>query len=141
MDSRKIVLQETSVIAIGEAICCPLMLLAFYLCGAFDRTVVIGGIEASQRRLTHYDYWDDTLHPSILVDTKADFLTYGMAERAMVALAKGMQEGKKTEELQQIPQIAYLTNDVNAPVDIELASHQACLASKKVQAQNFKIFV
>lgn len=105
-----------------------------------DVPVVIGGIEASQRRLTHYDYWDDTLHPSILVDTKADFLTYGMAERAMVALAKGMQQGKKPEELQQIPQIAYLSNDVNAPVDIELASHQACLASKKVQAQNFKIF-
>lgn len=105
-----------------------------------DVPVVIGGIEASQRRLTHYDYWDDALHPSILIDTQADFLTYGMAERAMVALAKGMQANQSIEQLQNIPQIAFVTDQTNTPVDIELASHEACLASKKTQAQNFRLF-
>lgn len=105
-----------------------------------DVPLVIGGIEASQRRLTHYDYWDDKLHPSILISTQADFLAYGMAERTLVALAKGMQAGNNVSQLQQIPQLAYVSNDVTTPVDIELASHQACLASKKTQAQNFKWF-
>lgn len=102
--------------------------------------VVIGGIEASQRRITHYDYWEDKLHPSILVDTQADYLAYGMAERTLVALAKGMQQGLSKKQLQQIPQIAYLSNDVTTLVDIELASHQQCLQSKKAQATNFKLF-
>ena len=105
-----------------------------------DVPLVIGGIEASQRRLTHYDYWDDALHPSILIDTQADFLTYGMAERAMVDLAKGVQAQQSKEQLQSIPQIAFVTDQTNTPVDIELASHEACLASKKTQAQNFKLF-
>lgn len=105
-----------------------------------DVPLVIGGIEASQRRLTHYDYWDDALHPSILIDTQADFLTYGMAERAMVDLAKGLQAQQSKEQLQSIPQIAFVTDQTNTPVDIELASHEACLASKKTQAQNFKLF-
>lgn len=105
-----------------------------------DVPLVIGGIEASQRRLTHYDYWDDALHPSILIDTQADFLTYGMAERAMLDLAKGLQAQQSKEQLQSIPQIAFVTDQTNTPVDIELASHEACLASKKTQAQNFKLF-
>ena len=105
-----------------------------------DVPLVIGGIEASQRRLTHYDYWDDALHPSILIDTQADFLTYGMAERAMVDLAKGLQAQQSKEQLQSIPQIAFVTDQTNTPVDIELASHEACLASKKTHAQNFKLF-
>lgn len=105
-----------------------------------DTPVVIGGIEASQRRLTHYDYWEDKLMPSILVDTQADFLAYGMAERALVALAQGMQQGLSIEQLQTIPQIAYLTHQTDKPVDIELASHKECLASKKAQAQNFRVF-
>ena len=105
-----------------------------------DVPLVIGGIEASQRRLTHYDYWDDALHPSILIDTQADFLTYGMAERAIVDLAKGLQAQQSKEQLQSIPQIAFVTDQTNTPVDIELASHEACLASKKTQAQNFKLF-
>jgi uncharacterized radical SAM protein YgiQ len=105
-----------------------------------DTPVVIGGIEASQRRLTHYDYWEDKLMPSILVDSKADFMAYGMAERALVALAEGMKQGHSMEQLQKIPQIAYLTNQTDKPVDIELASHKECLASKKAQAQNFRVF-
>ena len=105
-----------------------------------DVPVVIGGIEASLRRLTHYDYWEDKLMPSILVDSKADFLVYGMAERAMVDLAKGMQQGASLDALRQIRQISYLTPQTNLSVDIEMASHEACLASKKVQAANFKLF-
>lgn len=102
--------------------------------------VVIGGIEASLRRLTHYDYWDDCLKPSILVDSKADYLVYGMAERAMVDLATAISQQKSQEEICQIPQIAYLTHKLDTPVEIELASHQQCLQSKKAQAANFKLF-
>lgn len=102
--------------------------------------LVIGGIEASQRRLTHYDYWEDKLMPGILVDSKADYLVYGMAERAIIDLAKGMQQGFSTQKLRSTNQIAYLTTDASTPVDIELASHETCLASKKAQAQNFRLF-
>jgi uncharacterized radical SAM protein YgiQ len=67
-------------------------------------------------------------------------MAYGMAERALVALAEGMKQGHSMEQLQTIPQIAYLTNQTDKPVDIELASHKECLASKKAQAQNFRVF-
>ena len=105
-----------------------------------DVPVVIGGIEASLRRLTHYDYWDDELKPSILVDSKADYLVYGMAERAMVDLAAAFSQAATPQQIRQIPQIAYLTSSLDTAVDIELASHQQCLQSKKCQAANFKLF-
>lgn len=109
-----------------------------------DTPVVLGGIEASLRRVTHYDYWDDKLHKSILFDTKADLLVYGMGESPLKAIVSGLQQGKAFKELTDIPQTAYITNtDEIKPFteskDIYLFSHEDCLADKLKQAKNFKI--
>ncbi|MBO5581210.1 MAG: YgiQ family radical SAM protein [Bacteroidales bacterium] len=72
-----------------------------------DIPVIIGGIEASLRRLTHYDYWKDCLMPSVLVTSGADYLCYGMGERPMLALTKGIEKGWSRHRMQQIPQIAF----------------------------------
>ena len=72
-----------------------------------DIPVIIGGIEASLRRLTHYDYWKDCLMPSVLVTSGADYLCYGMGERPMLALTKGIEKGWNRHQMQQIPQIAF----------------------------------
>lgn len=111
-----------------------------------DVPIVIGGIEASMRRLTHYDYWSDRLMPSILVDSKADLLVYGMGEKAIVAIAEKMRMGNGKwieEDLQAIPQIAYLiaTNPptCTTPHHTILASHEEALRSKHVHAENFRM--
>ena len=72
-----------------------------------DVPVIIGGIEASLRRLTHYDYWKDCLMPSVLVTSGADYLCYGMGERPMLELTKGIEKGWSRHRMQQIPQIAF----------------------------------
>jgi len=72
-----------------------------------DVPVVIGGVEASLRRLTHYDYWDNRLMPSILVDSGADWLCYGMGERPMLELTKAIEAGRNLRQIEQIPQIAF----------------------------------
>ena len=69
--------------------------------------VVIGGIEASLRRLTHYDYWKDCLMPSVLYTSGADYLCYGMGERPMLELTRGIEKGWSRHRMQQIPQIAF----------------------------------
>ena len=72
-----------------------------------DVPVVIGGVEASLRRLTHYDYWDDRLMPSILVDSGADWLCYGMGERPMLELTRAIEAGRNLRQIEQIPQLAF----------------------------------
>lgn len=101
-----------------------------------DVPIVVGGIEASMRRLTHYDYWSDRLMPSILVDSKADILVYGMGEKQIVEIAKhGIQHN--------IPQTAYLTENGKRETGngevIVLQSHEAALKSKQVHAENFRL--
>ena len=113
-----------------------------------DVPVVIGGIEASMRRLTHYDYWSDRLMPSILVDSKADILVYGMGEKQIVAIAKSIENASlqnssmTTYSLEAIPQTAYLST--HSPLEekaggILLHSHEAALKSKQVHAENFRL--
>ena len=75
-----------------------------------DVPVIIGGIEASLRRLTHYDYWKDCLMPSVLYTSGADYLCYGMGERPMLELTKGIEKGWSPHRMQQIPQIAFYVN-------------------------------
>lgn len=107
-----------------------------------DVPVILGGIEASLRRITHYDYWDDKLYRSILVDSKADVLIYGMGELPLKAILSRLKEGKKIAELGDVPQIAYLEEKGSVVVkkdDIALFSHEECLADKLKQAKNFKI--
>ena len=104
-----------------------------------DVPIVIGGIEASMRRLTHYDYWQDRLMPSILVDSKADYLVYGMGEKSMTALAQAIEQGRDTT---QIPQIAYLApkRDIDAyQPAIMLHSHEQALKDKRAHAENFRL--
>jgi uncharacterized radical SAM protein YgiQ len=104
-----------------------------------DVPVVIGGIEASLRRLSHYDYWQDRLMPGILVDSQADLLVYGMGEKPIRDIAASLQAGKKISELTSLPQIAYLASGYEKKSgDIILSSYETCLQDKKKQAQNFR---
>ena len=108
-----------------------------------DVPVVVGGIEASMRRLTHYDYWQDRVRPSILVDSGADLLIYGMGEQPVTALARAIPPYTPASDLlplvQDIPQIAYLTSACEArEEDIRLYSHEECLQDKRKQSQNFR---
>ncbi len=101
-----------------------------------DVPVFLGGIEASMRRLTHYDYWEDHVRPSILVDSGADLLMYGMGEKTVVEIARKIERG---EPLTDTPQIAYLTNNIEPQdTDIILFSHEECVKDKKKEAANFK---
>ena len=106
-----------------------------------DVPVVLGGIEASLRRFTHYDYWQDKLLPNILGLSGADYLTYGMGEKATVALADAISQGRANDIL-TMPQVAFLTKDIPGGItdnDRILASHEQCLADKRSQAANFRI--
>lgn len=108
-----------------------------------DVPVVAGGIEVSLRRLAHYDYWQDRLRPSILMDCRADLLVYGMGELPNIAIADALAHGKQIEELTDIPQtvvrrpLSELPTD-NSDTDVVLHSYEECQQSKKAQAQNFK---
>lgn len=105
-----------------------------------DVPIVLGGIEASLRRVTHYDYWDDRLHKSILADSKADLLVYGMGELPIKAIVDGLKEGKAISELTYIPQTAYLKDTyIDDKEDISLFSHEECLTDKIKQAKNFRV--
>ena len=105
--------------------------------------LIIGGIEASLRRVTHYDYWSDKLMPSILVDSGADLLFYGMGEKSIAEFAQLMQKGIPVSKLTTIPQTSFLVDlDENYATkknwdEFELSSHEECLKDKKKYARNF----
>ena len=104
-----------------------------------DVPLVIGGIEASLRRFSHYDYWDDSYHKSILVDTQADLLIYGMGEKPMRELVRRLSAGQSIDDCHDMRQVGYLS--VTKPVDdniIELASHEECAKNTKISAATFK---
>ena len=108
-----------------------------------DTPVIIGGIEASLRRVTHYDYWSDSLKPSVLVDSNADLGVYGMGELTMLEIAKAISQGRKVSELTDIRQTFYL-HDIKVQLPdfegetIGLVSHEECLRDKKRYASNFR---
>jgi uncharacterized radical SAM protein YgiQ len=100
--------------------------------------VVIGGIEASLRRVTHYDYWKDALMPSILVSSGADWLCYGMGERPMLELTKGIEAQRNIHQMRTIPQIAFLMTGKNKAKDaLILHSYEECCRDKAAFAENF----
>lgn len=105
--------------------------------------VIVGGIEASLRRVTHYDYWKDTLRPSILTECKADLLIYGMGERPICEIARRLAAGEHISTLRDVPQTAVLEpiQDIpdGNPDHVRLAAHEECLKDKRKQAANFKI--
>ena len=110
-----------------------------------DVPVLLGGIEASLRRVTHYDYWQDRLMPSILVDAGADMLVYGMGEQPLRDILKLARQGVPFSSMRNINQVAYLHDastelrEYNGWESVELASHEVCLADKIKYAANFKI--
>ena len=102
--------------------------------------VILGGIEASLRRLTHYDYWQDRLLPGILVDSPADLLIYGMGEKPIAEIVHRLQQGIPMQEIKDVPQTVYLTSHPVEPFpdDVLLFSHEECLKDKLKQAKNFR---
>jgi uncharacterized radical SAM protein YgiQ len=106
-----------------------------------DTPIVIGGIEGSLRRVTHYDYWSNRLKPTILAESGADLLIYGMAEAPLKEILRLLEKGVPFSSLKTIPQTAFLTDNVPKSKkwqDFELASHNKCLQDKKAFASNFK---
>lgn len=108
-----------------------------------DVPVVLGGIEASLRRLTHYDYWQDKLQKCILCDAGADILIYGMGEKPITELAHQLAEGRSIRDIRDIPQTVFLSRKEEIPGgithdDIVLHSHEECLRNKRSQAENFR---
>ncbi len=106
-----------------------------------DVPVIIGGIEASLRRLTHYDYWKDCLMPSVLYTSGADYLCYGMGERPMLELTRGIEKGWSRRRMRQIPQIAFYV-DGKVPEEpssetLLLHSFEECCKDKRAFAENF----
>ena len=106
--------------------------------------VVVGGIEASLRRLTHYDYWSNRLHPSILASSGADLVIYGMGDRTILEVARAMRNGYNAKLLRKLPQVAFLAD--GAYVDrldpeqtLRLHSFEECEASKEAFGENFTI--
>ena len=109
-----------------------------------DIPLIIGGVEASLRRVSHYDYWSDSLHKTILAGTNADLLVYGMGELPITRVIREMQNGKTIAEMCHVPQTAFLAGKDNVPEnsfkdEIRLFSHEECLEDRLKQAKNFRI--
>ncbi len=108
-----------------------------------DVPIILGGIEASLRRLSHYDYWQDRLRPCILCDAPADLISYGMGEKTVLEIARRLDEGQPIDAMRDLPQIVYLADKKDIPdgineQDIVLHSHEDCLRDKRMQAENFR---
>ncbi len=108
-----------------------------------DVPVVLGGIEASMRRLTHYDYWQDRLRKCILCDSGADMIIYGMGEKPIVELCRQLESGITIDKMHEIPQTVFLCKEEDIPGgikddDIVLHSHEECLRNKRAEADNFR---
>lgn len=103
-----------------------------------DVPVVIGGVEASLRRLAHYDYWDNSIHPSILVDSGADWLCYGMGERTMLELTRAIESGRNLRQMENIAQLAfYRKGTCKLDGALVLHSYEQCLEEPRAFAENF----
>jgi len=110
-----------------------------------DVPVVLGGVEASMRRFTHYDYWQDKVRPSVLIESGADMMIYGMGEQPFVRIIQLLQKGVPFRSLHNILQTAFVA-DAGASLpplkgfeDILLPSHESCLQNKKVFAEAFRL--
>ncbi|HOS83938.1 MAG TPA: YgiQ family radical SAM protein [Bacteroidales bacterium] len=103
--------------------------------------IVLGGIEASLRRFAHYDYWSDRVKQSILLESKADLLVYGMGEQAITDIAIQLDNGIPVQNIRSAPQTAYsVSSQLDLPNNcIELHSYEECSTNKKAYAENFKI--
>ena len=105
-----------------------------------DVPIIIGGVEGSLRRLSHYDYWDDRVRRSILLDSKADLLVYGMAESQIIEVAEALQSGLPIDQITFLKGTAYRTSDISHVVDgVMLPSYEKICSSKKEYCKHFMI--
>jgi uncharacterized radical SAM protein YgiQ len=106
-----------------------------------DVPLVIGGIEASLRRIAHYDYWSDSVRRSILTDSRADLLIYGMAETQLEAIARRLASGERAADIRDVPGTCWRTHDRGDAADaVELPSFEAVSSDKRVFADAFRTF-
>lgn len=103
-----------------------------------DSPIIVGGIEASLRRLAHYDYWQDSVRKSILLDSDADIISYGMGERSIVEIADALNSGISVEHITFIEGTVYKTKDLSSVYDyIMLPSYEEIVADKRTFAESF----
>lgn len=104
-----------------------------------DTPIVIGGVEASLRRLTHYDYWSDSIMPSVLVDSGADYLCYGMGETPMIDITRAIEKGWGRRQMESIRQFAFYRKGKAPQGDgiLALHSYERCCKDKMAFAENF----
>ncbi len=103
-----------------------------------DVPIILGGIEASLRRMAHYDYWSDSFKRSILLDAQADMISYGMGERSIVEIADALKSGIAVKDIGFIPGTVYKTKDISGVYDcIELPSYEEMKAEKRRYAESF----
>lgn len=105
-----------------------------------DSPVIIGGLEASLRRFAHYDYWDDAVRPSILLDSKADLLVYGMGENQIIEIAGRLNNGENVSQLHDIKGTVYSVPTAETPyIGVECPSYENVVSSKKEYAKSCRI--
>ena len=106
-----------------------------------DVNIIIGGIEASLRRFAHYDYWSDRVRKSILVDSQADLLVYGMSERQIVEVANALNDGFEPKYIRHVNGVCYIADSIDEIYDdyVEIPSFKAVSSSKEEYAKAFKI--
>ncbi len=103
-----------------------------------DIPILIGGVEASLRRFAHYDYWDDKIRRSILFDSKADLLMYGMGESQIVEVANRLNNGEDISEITDVPGTCYISKTYRNS-DVIIPSYEECISDKKAYANSCRI--
>ena len=101
--------------------------------------VLIGGVEASLRRFVHYDYWDDKLRRSILLDSKADLLMYGMGERSIVEIADRLNAGEKISDINNVKGTCIVSREYDECGTVEIPSYEECIQSKEKYAESCRV--
>lgn len=105
-----------------------------------DSPVIIGGLEASLRRFAHYDYWDDAIRPSILIDSKADLLTFGMGENQTIEIAKRLDNGENISQMRDVLGTCYVCPNSETPYEgVECPSLDNVISSKREYAKSCRI--
>lgn len=104
-----------------------------------DMPILIGGVEASLRRFVHYDYWDDKIRRSILLDSKAHILMYGMGEKQIVELADRLRDGENVRDITDVRGTCYVTSDYSVKNSVLLPSFEECCESKEEYANSCRI--
>lgn len=105
-----------------------------------ESPIVLGGLEASLRRFAHYDYWADEIKPSVLIDSKADLLIYGMGEKQIVEIADRLNNGENISDLTDVKGTCYAVDVRNTPYDgVEVPSLENCINSKKEYAKSVRV--